>query len=115
MNLSAYDIVKGINRNGTWIDPKYKRLYSRELPVREYFGFSKTFNPQTNSYDFYLILSDTNPNDGSFVRVIDKYRPLKIPLIRIWNDISIYITEVTNITVSPIENNNDYDIYLINL
>lgn len=114
MNLVAYDIVKGINRNGTWIDPKYKRLYSRELPAREYFGFSKNFNPQTNRYDFYLILTDINKNDGSFVRVIDKYRPLKIPLNRIWNDISIYISEVANVTLNPIENSDDCDIYLIN-
>ena len=115
MNLSAYDIVKGVNRNGTWIDPKYKRLYSRELPIREYFAFSKNFNPQTNNYDFHLILSDTNPNDGSFVRVIDKYRPLKIPLSRIWTDISIYVTETINITVTSIENTSDYDIYLLNI
>ena len=115
MNLSAYDVVKGINRNATWIDPKYKRLYSREIKARNFFGFSKTFNADTNSYDLYLILTDTNTNDGSFVKVIDRYQPLKIPLNRIWNDISLYITETTNVTLKRVDEDSDCDIYLIDI
>lgn len=115
MNLVAYDIVKGINRNATWIDPKYKKLYSREIKFRDYFGFSRNYNPDSNDYDIYLILSDVNPNDGSFVKVIDRYQPLKIPLNRIWNTIERYFENAINITVKAVEHNSDYDVYLLDL
>lgn len=115
MNLSAYDVIKGINRSATWIDPKYKKLYSREIKSRAFYGFAKNFNPNNNEYNYYLILTDNNTDDNTFVRVIDRFKPLKIPLNRIWLDISVNITNATNINVINVEHSDDTDIYLIDI
>lgn len=115
MNLVAYDLIKGINRNATWIDIRYKKLYSREIPFKEYYAFSKTYNNIKGDYDLCLILSDVNPDNNSFIKVTDKYKPLKIPLHRIWNDISLKVTTTSNIKLKLIEKDSDCDIYLIDI
>ena len=71
MNLAAYDIVTRLDRKKTWIDPKYNRLYSREIKTnRDYFAFSKTYNPETSKYDINLILLDELIS-GSTYKIID--------------------------------------------
>ena len=96
MNLAAYDIVTRLDRKKTWIDPKYNRLYSREIKTnRNYFAFSKTYNPDASKYDINLILLD-EPISGSTFKIIDKVGLLKKP---------------TNITIKHIQHENDGDIY----
>jgi hypothetical protein len=110
MNLAAYDIVTRLDRKKTWIDPKYNRLYSREIKTdRNYFAFSKTYNPDASKYDINLILLD-EPISGSTFKIIDKVGLLKIKLDAIKDDIPKF-DRPTNITIKHIQHENDGDIY----
>lgn len=118
MNLSAYDIIKGINHNGTWIDPQYKKLYSREIRIRKYYAFSKTYNPETDEYTICLILADYNPlpdDSNAFTKLNDRFKPLKVSLVKVWNDIFHKIECKQNINLIHIQKEDDCDVYQLDI
>ena len=56
MNLNIYEKVE-INRTKTWVDPKYKKLYSRELDLYPLFTILKRYNPTDKCIDYFLCLT----------------------------------------------------------
>ena len=116
MNLAAYDKVDEVNYLKTWIDPRYKRLYSRELPFYKFYSFAKRYNNDTKETDFYLILHNNLESDITIHSVISDKGMIKMYLKDIWNE-SIFKTfkTVSNVTLTLIDKQDDCVIYLIDI
>lgn len=112
MNLAAYDIVNtGIDRSKTWIDPRYNKLYSREIKNRRnFYTFSKNYNPSTDSYSIHLILLDNNIGKDKCLPIIDKVGVFKVNISRLLDIISP-INHPRNIDIIHSEHSDDGDIY----
>lgn len=108
MNLSAYDVIKQINYLKTWVDPRYKRLYSRELPDYKFYSFAKKYNPDNNVTDFYIILHNNIDTDLIIHPVIIDKRVTKLYLKDIWNESPLRtITNIENIKLDIDDNTQD--------
>ena len=63
MNLNAYDNVNDSATLKTWIDPYYRKLYSREIKFYPFFTMLKRYNDKIKRDEFYLCLS-AETDDG---------------------------------------------------
>lgn len=106
MNLSAYDEVKSCNKT-TFVDIDRKRILTRDIKYRRYYKLLKRYNDA--SYDYYVAISDSKPDDTFYQTKIDTYNRVKIPIASIWNDIVIS----NNVELQLIEEQGDCDIYEI--
>lgn len=112
MNLNAYDKVLFENLN--WIDPKYKRFYSKTIPKRNFFTILKRYNGQSN--DWYLLLSDVTIEGYVWepVKVNKNYQ--KYDLYRYWETMGLdALTSVTEVNVKKEEENDEYLIYYLDI
>ena len=116
MNLVAYDTVKEVNYLGTWVDPRYKRLYSRSLPYYKFYSFAKRYNPSKQSTDFYLILHNELDTDLTIHSVIVDKGVIKMYLKDIWYETSFtHLKDIVNINLTLDDKQEDCAIYLIDI
>ena len=116
MNLSAYDGIKQVNYLGTWVDPRYKRMYSRVLPYYKFYSFAKKYNPIKQCTDFYLILHNELNTDLAIHSVYVNNNVMKIYLKDIWNETSLrYLTYISNITLTLEDKQDDCVIYFLDI
>lgn len=88
MNLNNYDKVE-INYNTTWVDPMYKKLYSRELEYHPYYTFLKRYNPKIRNHDYYIALFDEIREDVVCHDINTKKGVMKLNLKPIWYNTSL--------------------------
>lgn len=58
MNLAAYDTIMALDLKKTWIDPRFKRMYSYELPRSAYYTILKRYNNEHNVTEYFIALYD---------------------------------------------------------
>ena len=84
MNLNAYDNVNDSATLKTWIDPYYRKLYSREMKFYPYFTMLKRYNDKIKTDEFYLCLSNET-DDGHDWRSTSHYNnSIKVSLSEFW-------------------------------
>lgn len=89
MNLNAYDNVDDSVVLKTWIDPYYRKLYSREMKFYPYYTMLKRYNNETK-YDEYYICLSAELDDNHDWRSTEKYNnSVKCNLIEFWNKTSL--------------------------
>lgn len=89
MNLNLYEDVN-VDRNKTWIDPVYKKLYSKEIPYYSVYTILKRFNPTEKRNDFFLVLTNKPDDVHSWYGVTQTRNGIiKINLNTIWNSLPI--------------------------
>lgn len=117
MNLNAYDIIEEEFKQGTWINPKFKRLYSTEINPRKYCIFLKKYNPSEETTEYYLALTDELPKDRIYHFVIyTKHNVLKINLKDIWDDTPFRnITEKTYLNYTLVEQDDTSEVYYLDV
>ena len=106
-----------LDRQKTWVNPKDKKLYSRELYYKPYYYLCKRYNNKFASYDYYVIMLD-NKQDGKDIKktYVDSYGRIKIDLFTIWNKTSlVYIEDKTNINIEVKEIQPDGVVYLLDI
>lgn len=114
INLSAYDNVTIVH--DTWIDSKYKRLYSKSIPYRPFFTLLKRYNNEDNRTDYYLVLSDEVTPDKVFKGVAKSPKKfLKFDLSTFWKDLDIGNIGVAEISYERVESADNADIYYLDL
>lgn len=85
MNLNIYEKVE-INRTKTWVDPKYKKLYSREIENYSMFTILKRYNPKEKCTDYFLVVSKTGDNEHRWDCVTTTRSGIvKINLVNYWH------------------------------
>lgn len=114
MNLVAYDIIVSTNQIKTWIDKKYKRLCSVEIPFYKYYYLAKRYDVIHNDYDYFLILTNTKFDDP-VPRCVYSPRPglIRIDLRDIWVKSGLERITEPNVRLDLYDNQEDGVVYVI--
>lgn len=89
MNLNAYDNVNDSAILKTWIDPYYKKLYSREMKFYPYYTMLKRYNDKVKRDEYYICLS-AETDDGHDWRSTEHYNnSVKVNLSEFWYNSSL--------------------------
>jgi|GEM_PF-6583928 len=118
MNLNAYDnITETLDKQKTWYNPKYRRLYSREIEHYRNYNFYKRWNNETNSNDYFIAFSDSLPDNEFKVVPTDNYGRVKlsVPKEIIEDSILASMTVETNVEVKLVDVQHDGKIYHLNI
>ena len=118
MNLSAYDNVEEpLNKQKTWVCPKRKFLYSREIKYHKYYTFTKKYSTVTRTTDYYIVMLDTPANNRQcYNTILDDFGRVKLRIDTIWNTTSLrHIKEASNINIEHIDSDEDGDIYYVDV
>lgn len=118
MNLNTYDNVdEPLNKQKTWVCPKWKILYSREFKYHKYYTLTKKYSNVTRTTDYYIILLDAPvPDKQCYNTIIDDFGRIKIRVNSIWNETALrYIKEIKNINIEHIDSDKDGDIYYVDI
>ena len=90
MQLNAYETLEPNSNYWIWIP--YKAMYLKDIKFRNYYAFLQVFNPTLKIYDYFIILSDVEPNifNGK-VHTTNKTKNgvLKLTLSGIWDKLPI--------------------------
>lgn len=114
MNLNAYDSIKTkIDKNKTWININTRTLLSREIANRKYYSIMQRYDNNVNSYDYYLALYDSIPNNVVSHKVrIDNYGRTKININSIIGCINVPIdSNEFNIDIVLVDKQEDGEVY----
>lgn len=114
MNLSAYDIIVTSNQIKTWVDKKYKRICSVEIPFYKYYYLAKRYDSLHGDYDYFLILTNTKFDDPT-PRYVYSPRPglVRIDIRDIWFKARLNKLKEPAITLKLYDNQEDGIVYII--
>lgn len=116
MNLSAYDAVENNVFADTWVNPTYKKLYSRSIEYYPYYAFLKKYNKNTKSNDYYIAMLKNTNSHVQCRSVIMNNKVIKLDLSPIWSKSSLCkIKERTSISIEEVERNEDGVIYYLDI
>lgn len=118
INLNAYDsITNKIDKTKTWINVEKHLLISREIKFRKYYTLAKRFNPNTNNYEYFIILLDDKDNSRTYYNTkLDDYGRVKIRLNELYNNSDLkYLEQDCNINIKLIEHEVSANIYQLDI
>ncbi len=118
MNLNAYDDIKvKLDKTKSWVDVKKKILYTREAIYRPYVSIVKRYDTICKRYDYFIALSLNIPDNRKYsITRKDGYGRIKIRVGNIWNDSNLkYIEHDSNISIIQVEQQEDGEVYLIDV
>lgn len=116
MNLNAYDAVEANIYNNNWINPIYKKLYSRSIEYHPYYAFLKKYNKESKTNDYYIAMLDDTNNHANCRSVVINNKLIKIDLSPIWTTSSLCkLKERTCINIEEVDRNKDGVIYYLDV
>lgn len=116
MNLSAYDAVENDVFADTWINPTYKKLYSRKIEYHPYYAFLKKYNKNTKSNDYYIVMLNNTNSHVQCRSVVINNKVIKLDLSPIWFTSSLCnLKQRTTISIEEVERNKDGVIYYLDV
>lgn len=119
MNLKSYeDALTTIDRNKTWVNVKYRVIFSREIKYRPYFNISHRYNATLCTHDYYLIVADYPLDERKWINTVrDNYCRIKIRIIgAVWcATILSAFKKDTNINIEHIEGDDICDVYYLDI
>ena len=85
MNLNIYETLD-IDRTKSWVNPVYKKLYSKEIEQYSMFTILKRYNPKEKCTEYFLVLSNIGDNAHKWDCITaTKGGIIKINLVNYWN------------------------------
>lgn len=111
MNLSAYDVMIDVNYRKSWVDPKFRKLYSYELPKHKYYSFLTRYNKNYNCEELYIVLYDEEDELIKNYQTEEKHNITKYKLIDVWKFFDKFISNKQNINIVLEELQDDCVIY----
>lgn len=115
MNFNIFDSIDG-KKKETWVNPRYKRLYSTVIKKYNYYCITKRFNSVTKSNDYYLLL--TNETDDNFIwnTVGCKRNITKYSLANIWNVTKLKkYKSIEEVVLTKVDEDKNSAIYYIDI
>lgn len=87
INFNLYDAVTPNMINSTYVDIRFRKLYSREMKYFQYNTLLKKYNSKTNQYDLFVALTKNPvPNAKSELTYCTKHKQIKVNLSNIWEE-----------------------------
>lgn len=116
MNFSAYDAVEANIYDDSWVNPIYKKLYSRNIEYHPYYAFLKTYNKESKTNDYFIAMLDDTSNYANCRSVVINNKLIKIDLSPIWTTSSLCkLKEKTRINIEEVERTKDGVIYYLDV
>lgn len=117
ININAYDVVEPNFYKTTYVRPTYKKLYSKEIKYKTYYGLLQRYNSTTRSHDYYLFMTNLLKDDIKlYTTGYDKNGTIKINLGTIWYNTNLkYVTKDSGITIKLIEEDEDSALYYLDI
>ena len=124
MNLTMYDkIDEKVNKNKTWFEPLKRLLISRNIKYRKFYTFRKRYNKNTQTDDYFLIVSNNNMDDGGELiddcnlTKVDDYGRLKflVPMKVYQESILSNLKDNTNIDFSIYNSEDELEVYKLDI
>ena len=119
MNLNSYDdALTKIDKSKTWLNVKYKTLFSREIKYMKYYNISKRYNKTLDITNYYIILCDKLVGDRKWLNtVVDDYGRIKIKIPKeIYNTtILATIESDENINIEKVDTDDSCAIYYLDI
>lgn len=113
--FNAYDAIEK-KHSKTYVDPKYKKLYTNEISIRKFYSFGKRYNPNTKENEFYLILSNDTTDDRNWHSITTRKGLYNFQLFPIWRDSNLnYLNEITDITLRKVDEDADTIVYYLDI
>uniref|UniRef100_A0AAU8MJZ9 Uncharacterized protein n=1 Tax=Geladintestivirus 1 TaxID=3233133 RepID=A0AAU8MJZ9_9CAUD len=116
MNFTTYDNVnsKRLDRTKTWINPRYKQVFSAEIKYKNYYQIIVRYNTNTKENEYFVAFMDNKDEDNKSCR-IDELGRTRFSIANIWNDFCNNITKETNIKLNYEESFDNVDIFRLSL
>lgn len=102
---------KKLNKTLPWVDISTKQLIIKGLPKKKYYYLGHSFDPKTQQYNRYLVLTD-NKNEAIVQNIVrtDNYGRAKLSVFSIWDYTTLCTFDKnTNIKMEQIESKEDPD------
>lgn len=116
MNLAAYDGIKNIDYSKSWIDPRFRKLYSMEIPYYNFYSFLTRYNSNLKMNEYYIVMHNDINSELKIYPTISRRKVIKINLKDIWNRLFITVPKTTmNVTLEVDDIQEDCIIYFINI
>lgn len=116
MNLAAYDGIKNIDYSKSWIDPRFRKLYSMEIPYYNFYSFLTRYNDNLKMNEYYIVMHNDINSELKIYPTISRRKVIKINLKDIWNRLFITVPKITmNVTLEVDDIQEDCIIYFINI
>ena len=116
MNLNLYENID-IDRTKTWVNPTYKKLYSKQIKQCSMFTILKRYNPKEKCNDYFLVVSNKGDNDHRWDAVtITRSGIVKINLSNYWNLLPFFNKHSEfNVLIEKVEEDEDGIIYYLDI
>lgn len=116
MNLNAYDNVDESIVNNTWINPLYRKLYSREIKYYPHYCLLKRYNDKLAKDEYFLCLSNNIDKNHAWHTTERNGNSVKVHLDEIWNKSSLkHINDTIYVSVDKVDDEPDLVIYCLNI
>lgn len=114
MQFTEYDVEhkQKLDRTKTWINPKYKQIFSSEIRYNTNYQIITKYNNNTCNKEFYIAFVP-NPDKETKRCRIDELGRMRINISSIWNELFSDVKVDTNIIFEYVETINDCDIFSI--
>lgn len=111
MQFTQYDnLNKKIDRTKSWINPKYKQVFSAEVSFSKYCQILNTYNPSFDEYEYFVAFMDKKDAENKNCR-IDEIGRTRFSIAEIWDKFCPNITSDTQVNLEYIETVNGADIF----
>lgn len=116
MEILQYEIIdKKLDRLKPYYDKKKSLLIFRIQGAYNYYCQARKYNPETNDYEYFLLLGKTRFNDNCNIFYRDDFGRYKI---RATDKLRIYMESITidnaNFELDCVDSNEYYDVWQIN-
>lgn len=118
VNFNIYDDANNkLDRTKTWVNIKYKQIFSREIQFRKYSSLVYRYSVSNNAYTYFIIVSDEPPVNISYSNTIkDDYGRFKINVANIWNKTILQtFKKDTNINITHVDGDSTGDVYELDI
>lgn len=116
MNLNAYDNVDESIINKTWINPRYRKLYSREIKYYPFYCLLKRYDATTKKDEYYICLANASDNSHDWHTTTKYNNSIKISLVELWNKLDCRkATENVYILVTLVDVQDDGVVYKLGI
>lgn len=115
MQFTTYDKTNSrkLDRTKSWINIKYKQIFSAEIKYNKYYQLIKRFEPKYNTTEYFVAFMNNSDEDTKSCRV-DDYGRTKFSIADIWKELNLdKLTTDTNINLEYVESIDDVDVFKI--
>lgn len=115
MILNAYDTVDESAVNNSWVNLKYRKLYSKSMKYYPVYTFLKRYDAKIGKYEYFVALANKMLDNTKAWHSTERYgKSVKLSLADIWDYVKTEIKEpIQYVDSTLIEEDEDCVLYRV--